>query len=102
MSATAASLTNEEYEERKRMLDEFKKLVKSEQEQIFSILKKHKIEYSENTNGVFFDMSRVSKTAFNDMKNFITFCQANRNEFELRDKALESSRLNLGETNSLE
>ena len=86
MSVTAASLTNEEYEERKRMLDEFKKLVKSEQEQIFSILKKHKIEYSENTNGVFFDMSRVSKVAFDDMKSFILFCQANRNEFELRDR----------------
>jgi hypothetical protein len=47
-------------------------------------------------------MSRVSKTAFDTMKGFISFCQANRNEFELRDKALESSRLNLGETNSLE
>ena len=102
MSATAASLTNEEYEERKKMLDEFKKLVKSEQEQIFSILKKYKIDYSENTNGIFFDMSRVSKTAFDTMKGFISFCQANRDEFELRDKALESSRLNLGETNSLE
>ena len=47
-------------------------------------------------------MSRLSKTAFDDMKGFIVFCQANRNEFEMRDKALESSRLNLGETNSLE
>ena len=102
MSATAATLTNEEYEDRKKMLDEFKKLVKSEQEQIFTILKKHKIEFSENTNGVFFDMSRVSNAAFDDMKNFIVFCQANRTEFEVRDRALESSRLNLGDTNSIE
>jgi len=102
MSATAASLTNEEYEDRKKMLDELKRLVKSEQEQIFAILKKHKMEFSENTNGVFFDMSRVSKIAFDDMKAFITFCQANRTEFEARDRALESSRLNLGDTNSIE
>ena len=53
MSASAANLTNEEYEERKVFLEELKKLVKVEQEEIFRILKKNKCDYSENSNGVF-------------------------------------------------
>ena len=42
------SLTNDEYEERKRFLDEVKRLVKSEQEALFRIVKAEKAEYSEN------------------------------------------------------
>jgi len=101
MSASAAALTNEEYDERKRCMEDLKRLVKPEQEQIYLILKKHKMEYSENTNGVFFDLSRLNKECFDDIKKFLTFCQANRSDFELRDKAMETSRLNLGDNDIL-
>lgn len=97
MSASSNTLTNEEYEERKRVLNELKKLVKAEQEQIFFILKRHKVEFSENSNGVFFDLNRVSKEPFAEIQKFLTFCQTNRNDFEARDRAMESSRLSLGD-----
>ena len=98
MSTSANSLTNEEYEERKRVLGELKKLVKAEQEQIFLILKKYKLEYSENSNGIFFDLSRVTKEPFDEIQKFLTFCQQNRSEFEARDREMENSRLSLGES----
>jgi hypothetical protein len=101
MSTSVNTLTNEDYEERKRVLNELKSLVKSEQEQIFLVLKRHKIDYSENSNGVFFDLSRVPKEAFEEMQKFLAFCQQNRNDFEARDKQMETSRLSLGE-NSFE
>ena len=101
MSNTVASLTNDEYEERKKCLDELKKLVKPEQEQIFLLLKKHKMEYSENSNGVFFDLSRLTKECFSDIQSFLVFCQANRNDFAVRDREMETSRLNLGDISSL-
>ncbi len=97
MSSLANTLTNEEYEERKRVLQELKKLVKSEQEQIFFILKRYKVEYSENSNGVFFDLNRVPKEPFDEIQKFLTFCQTNRNNFEARDREMESSRLILGD-----
>ena len=53
MSNSLTTLTNEEYEQRKKVLADLKNLVKSEQEQIFLILKKHKLDFSENSNGVF-------------------------------------------------
>lgn len=93
------NLTNEEYDQRKQCLEELKKLVRSEQEQIFLILKKHKVEYSENSNGIFFDMCRVPNEAFTEIQKFLVFCQANRTEFEARDR--EISRLNLSDNQSL-
>ena len=101
MSSSLNTLTNEEYEERKRVLGELKNLVKSEQEQIFLILKRFKIDFSENSNGVFFDLSRVSKEPFQEIQKFLQFCQTNRNDFEARDRQMETSRLSLGE-NSFE
>lgn len=91
------SLAVQDYEDRKRVLGEVKKLVKSEQEQIFLILKRYKVDYSENSNGVFFDLSRVPQEPFEEIQKFLTFCQANRKEFEERDREMESSRLILGE-----
>jgi hypothetical protein len=101
MSGAVLNLTNEEYDERKKCLDELKKLVKAEQEQVFLILKRYRVEYSENSNGVFFDLSRVTKEAFTAIQSFLNFCQVNRNDFEARDRDMENSRLNLTDTNSL-
>jgi hypothetical protein len=98
---SASGLTNEEYEERKRVLGELKKLVRPEQEQIFLILKRHKVDYSENSNGVFFDLNRIPNEPFEEIQKFLVFCQTNRNDFEVRDREMEFSRLNLGE-NSFE
>lgn len=97
MSGSVNSLTNEEYEGRKKVLSDLKHLAKSEQEQIFLILKRYKIEYSENSNGVFFDLSRVPTDAFTEIQKFLIFCQTNRSDFEVRDKQMETSRLSLGE-----
>jgi hypothetical protein len=102
MSASAATLTNEEYEERKLFLDELKKLVIVEQEEIFRILKKNNCDFSENSNGIFFDLSKLSSGAFLQMKAFLSFCQANRKNFEVRDREMEDSRLNLANLYKLE
>ncbi len=102
MSASAATLTNEEYEERKLFLEELKKLVIVEQEEIFRILKKNNCDYSENSNGVFFDLSKLTQEAFSQMKSFLSFCQANRKNFEIRDREMEDSRLNLANLIKLE
>jgi hypothetical protein len=96
-----STLTDEEYLERKQCLEELKKLVKSEQTQIFRILKKHKIEFTENSSGILFDLCKVSKEAFVEIQAFLSFCQDNRNDFEERDRKMELSRLNLGELSSL-
>lgn len=96
-----SNLTDEEYLERKRSLEELKNLVKSEQAQVFRILKKFNVEYTENSSGVLFDMTKLSKEAFQELQTFLSFCQDNRKNFETRDREMETSRLNLGDLYSL-
>lgn len=86
MSASAASLTAEEYEQRRRFLEAMKQLVKSEQEELYRLLKSSKAEFSENSNGVFFDVSKLPVEAFEAMKKFIEFCKKNREDFAMREE----------------
>ena len=57
MSATAANLTGTEYDERKKMLEDIHTLSKTELEEIYRLLKNSKAEFSENSNGVFINLT---------------------------------------------
>jgi len=86
MSASAATLTATEYEERKRFLEELKTLSKSEMEELYRILKSSTAEYSENSNGVFFDACKLPADIFGQMQKFMEFCRKNRDDFALREE----------------
>ena len=86
------SLSTEEYEQRKKVWESIKILVKSEQEELFRIILRNKIEYTENTNGIFFDVGKLDEKVLKEIQNFLQFCAENRREFEIRDQAMESLR----------
>ena len=86
MSATAAILTVEEYDERKKMLDDIRTLSKTELEEIYRILKNSKAEYSENSNGVFFDLCKLPAEVFVEIKKFMDFCRKTRDDFATREE----------------
>jgi hypothetical protein len=72
------------FEQRKGLHENLKFLVKSEYEQIFRILKKYNQEYTENSNGIFFDINKISDDSFNEMNKFMEFCQENRRQEQNR------------------
>ena len=74
------------YETKKQLLEDFKILNKSEQEEIFRILKMNDGIYSENSNGVFFDILKLTDEIVLKMLKFIEFCKNNRKEFENREE----------------
>lgn len=88
----------EDYERRKAFLEDLNTLNKLEQEEVFRILKKNSSLFSENSNGIFFDVSRVDKNTFSQLLTFIEFCKKNREDFESREqeqqRASEALRLN--------
>ena len=57
-----------------------KHLVKTEYEEIFRILKKYDETFTENSNGIFFDVMTIKETTFIEMKNFMDFCLENRRQ----------------------
>jgi len=75
----------QDYELRKQFLEDLKILNKSEKEEIFRILKDNDSIFSENSNGIFFDVSKLSNDAFELMLKFIDFCKKNRKDFEIRE-----------------
>ena len=81
------------YEDRKNLFENLKILVKPEQEEVFKIIHKNKENFTENSNGIFFDLSTISDEAFNNIKEYIVFCLKNRQEHEARLKELDTLRI---------
>ena len=75
------------------MWESIKTLTKSEQEELFRILKRANAEFTENTNGIFFDLSKLDQVVFETIVKFLEFCAQNRVNFEQRDKEIEILRL---------
>ncbi|NBV77167.1 hypothetical protein EBR66_03330 [bacterium] len=86
MSAAAAALSNAEYDERRKALEYIRTLSKSELEEIYKILKNAKAEFSENSNGVFFDLCKLPADVFAELQKFIEFCNKMRDDFALREE----------------
>jgi hypothetical protein len=68
------------YDQRKIFHENLKHLVKTEYEEIFRILKKYDETFTENSNGIFFDVMTIKETTFIEMKNFMDFCLENRRQ----------------------
>ena len=80
------------YEDRKKVYDDIKYLQRPEQEELVRILRKTKESYTENSNGIFFDLSVVSEETFLYIKEYLHFCLRTRQEHEQRLKTLEDIR----------
>lgn len=81
------------YEDRKKVFEYIKVLVKPEQEELFRIIRKTKENYTENSNGIFFDLATVSDDTFSQIKEYLNFCLKNRQEDADRLKELETIRI---------
>jgi hypothetical protein len=79
-------LSNEEYEMRRHFLEDLKILSKTEHMHMFDLIKKESIEYTENSNGVFFDISKVSADMFQVLYTYMNFCKTTRTEQTERDE----------------
>ena len=76
------------YEQRKQYFENLKILVKSEYEEVFRILKRNKVEHTENSNGIFFDVSLLTAETFQQLEEHMNFCLQNRKAEENRSKQL--------------
>lgn len=87
-------LSNEEYDRRKQFLQEITSLTNAELVEIVRILKKHNFQYSENSNGVFFNIAVVPQELFEELHGFINFTNKNRKSIE--DRSCLMSTLGVG------
>ncbi len=81
------------YEERKKIFETMRVLVKPEQEEVYRIIRKSKESYTENSNGIFFDLALISDNTFLQIKEYLNFCLKTRQEMDNRLKELENIRI---------
>jgi hypothetical protein len=77
------------YEDRKKMFEIMKMLVKSEQEEVYRIIRKTKETYTENSNGIFFDLASISESSYLQIKEYLDFCIKTRIEMDSRQKEID-------------
>lgn len=83
------SLSTDEYERRKKAWESIKGLMKPEQEELFKLIRKANVPYTENSNGIFFDIAKLEQPVFVQISTFLDFCKHNRSMFEERSKELD-------------
>lgn len=79
-----------DFESRKKIFDEIKKFNRTEQEELFRILKRGNEEVSENRNGIFFDLVTIKDTTLANIKEWIDFCNKNTTKFEEREQEINN------------
>jgi hypothetical protein len=85
---SSPNTTKSDYEAKKQFLEDLKGLSKTEHEEIFRILKRNQVEYTENSNGVFFDLQTVSSDIFDQLLKFMALCSDQRISEEVRTNEL--------------
>jgi hypothetical protein len=89
MSGTSTvRLPDDEYDRRKKFLESLKILATSEYIEIARILQRHKYIYSENTNGIFFNVASLPQEVFDDLEKYIEFTQLNKKMMNDRDNLM--------------
>jgi len=92
-----SEVPNQFYEEKKQMLEDFKLLSKEEYAEIFRIIKRHNIDYSENSNGIFFDLNHCPNIVFEKLTQFIELTKTQRKNEETRSHELNTLRIGSNE-----
>jgi len=77
-----------EFETRRKIFDEIKKFNRTEQEELYRILKRNSEEISENRNGMFFDLMSLKEETIQSILKWIEFCLKNHTALESREKEL--------------
>ena len=76
------------YEQRKEFCKEIKTLSRPELEELYRILRREGGEFSENSNGIFFDVASLPAPVFESLWKFVEFCKSNAKDLEERSKQL--------------
>ena len=87
--STIPNTTKQAYESKKSLLEEMKLLSKEEYEEVFRIIKRGNVEYTENSNGVFFDLAQCSDDVCKNLDKFLELCKTQRKNEEERTQELE-------------
>uniref|UniRef100_A0A6C0AMN9 NET domain-containing protein n=1 Tax=viral metagenome TaxID=1070528 RepID=A0A6C0AMN9_9ZZZZ len=80
----------DDYEQRKELAKEINTLSRPELEELYRILKREGGSYSENSNGIFFDIASLPASVFQALWKFLQFCKSNAKDLEERTNLINT------------
>jgi hypothetical protein len=78
----------DDYEQRKEFCKDIANLSRPELEEIYRILRREGGDFSENSNGIFFNVGTLPAPVFEALWKFLQFCKTNANNLEQRNKII--------------
>ena len=81
---------SDDYDRRKEFLKELETLSRAEMEEVYRILRREGGDYSENSNGIFFDVTALPAPVFEALWKFLQFCKSNAKDLELRNTVIST------------
>lgn len=79
--------------QRKVLYDKINTLSGTEHEEIFKIVKSHGISFSQNKNGIFFNLSVLTDEIVKEIENFVSYCMSNKQELDEYDKIINECKM---------
>lgn len=73
---------------KKQLMEKINMLGCTEHNEIYQIIQSDEIKYSENNNGVFFNLTTIPDTTFEKIEKFVDYCHENKVELDEYDKKL--------------
>jgi hypothetical protein len=77
------------------MKKQMESLSKPHQVEILRILKKYNCLFTENRNGIFFDLTRLEPDTIRDITQYLKFCEESEKCLEARDQMANNLRTQL-------
>jgi hypothetical protein len=78
----------DDYEQRKEFCKEMNTLSRPELEELYRILRREGGSFSENSNGIFFDVAALPASVFEALWKFLQFCKSNAKDLDERNKLI--------------
>ena len=92
MAQPSPTLSAADYEQRKQLLEDLKILDKNEYEEVYRLIHRDGVEYTENSNGVFFDLTLIANDTFVKLVHFMELCKTQRKSEAARVQELNTLR----------
>ena len=74
--------------DKKNLIKDIEYLSKVEHIEIFKIIQKNKIKYTQNDNGIFINLSMLDNNMIGEIQNFVNFCIDNKKTLDKKEEII--------------
>lgn len=80
--------------QKRHIFERINSLSSTEHEEILKIVRRHHISFSQNKNGVFFNLTMLPHEVIGEIDRFVSYCVSNKKELDEYDKIINECKMN--------